>query len=192
MQQAILALLLSDLGRGATRLAVGLALAVLICLAFVISTVSAVFFTLAIGPIDLGLPQPARISAGAPGDSVVALARSQIGMPYVWGGASPKTSFDCSGLVQWAYRQLGVALPRTAQQQFAATTRITPDYLRPGDLVFFAQTYHSPHEWITHVGIYVGDGQMINAPTQGDVVREMPVFTGFWGTHYAGAGRVGR
>jgi cell wall-associated NlpC family hydrolase len=132
-----------------------------------------------------------HLAPGAPDAQVVDLARAQIGRPYVWGGASPQTSFDCSGLVQWAYRQLGVTLPRTAQQQYGATTRLTPDQLQPGDLVFFRNTYPSA-EPITHVGIYVGNGRMINAPTQGDVIREMPVFTGYWGAHYAGAGRVRR
>jgi cell wall-associated NlpC family hydrolase len=130
-------------------------------------------------------------AASGPSAQVLARARAQIGKPYVWGGASPQTSFDCSGLVQWAYRQLGVALPRTAQQQYGATARLTPDQLQPGDLVFFRNTYPSA-EPITHVGIYVGNGRMINAPTQGDVIREMPVFTGYWGAHYAGAGRVRR
>jgi len=128
---------------------------------------------------------------GAPSSRVVDLARAQIGQPYVWGGASPATSFDCSGLVQWTYRQVGVGLPRTAQQQFDATMRIGPAELRPGDLVFFAHTYPSARP-ITHVGIYVGGGRMINAPSQGDVVREMEVFSGYWGAHYAGAGRVWR
>ncbi|HZU07212.1 MAG TPA: bifunctional lytic transglycosylase/C40 family peptidase [Chloroflexota bacterium] len=131
------------------------------------------------------------LSPSAPTNQVIDLARAQIGKPYVWGGASPQTSFDCSGLVQWVYRQVGVQLPRTAQQQFDATVRVPREQLQPGDLVFFAHTYPS-REPITHVGIYVGHGRMINAPTQGDVIREMPVFTGFWGAHYAGAGRVRR
>ncbi len=141
-------------------------------------------------------PAPS-MAASAPRDSevdglglrAVALARTQIGKPYVWGGASPQTSFDCSGLVQWVYGQLGVRLPRTAQQQYGATTRVRREDLQPGDLLFFTRTYPS-REPITHVGIYVGDGQMINAPTAGDVVRVMPAFSGFWGAHYAGAGRV--
>ena len=131
------------------------------------------------------------LAPGAPSTQVIDLARAQIGRPYVWGGASPQTSFDCSGLVQWVYRQVGVSLPRTAQQQFNATIRLAPDQLEPGDLVFFANTYPS-HEPITHVGIYVGNGRMINAPSEGDVIRELPVFTGFWGAHYAGGGRVRR
>lgn len=131
------------------------------------------------------------LAPGAPSSQVIELARAQIGMPYVWGGASPQTSFDCSGLIQWVYRQAGVALPRTAQQQFDATVRLARDQLQPGDLVFFTRTYPSS-EFITHVGLYVGNGRMINAPTEGDVVREMPVFSGYWGAHYAGAGRVRR
>ncbi len=131
---------------------------------------------------------------GGPGPDpdAVALARRYLGWPYAWGGASPATSFDCSGLVQWVYGQLGTALPRTAQAQYDATDRLTPDQLRPGDLVFFAQTYPDPVDWITHVGIYVGEGTMIHAPQEGDVVKEVPVFGGFWGEHYAGGGRVRR
>jgi hypothetical protein len=134
----------------------------------------------------------ARYGSSAPGVphvQVVQLAASQIDKPYVWGGASPETSFDCSGLVQWAYRRIGISLPRTAQQQFDATIRLPPEQLQPGDLVFFAHTYPS-REPITHVGLYIGNGRMINAPTTGDVIRGMPVFTGYWGAHYAGAGRV--
>ncbi len=126
------------------------------------------------------------------GDDVVALARRYLGWPYVLGGASPATSFDCSGLVQWVYGQLGVGVPRTAQQQYDATARIADADLQPGDLLFFARTYPDPNDWVTHVGIYVGDGRMINAPQEGDVVKEVPAFTGFWAAHYAGAGRVGR
>jgi cell wall-associated NlpC family hydrolase len=148
--------------------------------------------------VDKVLAQAAAYSLGGGGGSggaglgadAVALARQYLGWPYAWGGASPATSFDCSGLVQWVYGQLGVALPRTAQAQYDATDRVAESDLRPGDLVFFAQTYPDPAEWITHVGIYVGSGIMINAPQEGDVIKEVPAFDGFWGAHYAGAGRV--
>ncbi|MCC6177452.1 MAG: bifunctional lytic transglycosylase/C40 family peptidase [Chloroflexi bacterium] len=137
-----------------------------------------------------GAPEPHLPEGSAALAAVVILARTQIGRPYVWGGASPATSFDCSGLVQWAFSQFGARLPRTAQQQYDATRRVAPNDLEPGDLVFFERTYPS-HERITHVGIYVGDGRMINAPTTGDVIREMDVFTGYWGPRFAGGGRVG-
>lgn len=183
MQQAVLSILLSGLGRDALKVAAGLLLAIVIALAFAIASVAAFF-----GAV-LGYPVTgANLTAGAPSAQVADLSRAQIGVPYVWGGASP-AGFDCSGLVQWVYGQVGVSLPRTAQQQFVATARLTPDQLQPDDLIFFAATYPSS-EWITHVGIYVGGGRMINAPAEGDVVREMDAFTGFWGAHYAGAGRV--
>jgi len=126
---------------------------------------------------------------GSGSSMVVDIARAQTGRPYVWGGASVATSFDCSGLVQWAYAQVGIALPRTAQQQFDATARVPLEQLQPGDVVFFADTYPSSDR-ITHVGIYVGEGRMINAPSEGDVIHEMQVFDGYWGEHFAGGGRV--
>ncbi len=193
MQKVVLSILLSDLGRDALKLAAGVGLAILIAIAFAISSLLVVFAPFFAGGSALP-PSTTRSNASGPGVSgsrVVELARAQLGMPYVWGGASPETSFDCSGLVQWVYGQLGTSLPRTAQQQFDATTRVSTASLRPADLVFFRQTYPSPGEDVTHVGIYVGDGLMIDAPSEGKAVSVTPVFTGFWGEHYAGAGRVG-
>lgn len=125
-----------------------------------------------------------------PSNRVVELARSQIGMPYVWGASDPRVGFDCSGLVMWVYAQVGVSLPRTAQAQYDGTSRVSQADLQPGDLVFFANTYPSADP-ITHVGIYVGEGLMVNAENPTDGVQEMPVFSGYWAEHYAGAGRVG-
>jgi cell wall-associated NlpC family hydrolase len=187
----LLSMLLSGLEREALRVAAGLALSVGIALVFVIATGFALLASAAgLAPPPAVAPsgQPGLVGGAGPSAGVVVVARQYLGMPYVWGGASPGSSFDCSGLVQWSYRQVGVQLPRTAQQQYDATDRVAPAELRPGDLVFFANTYPSA-EPITHVGIYVGDGRMINAPVEGDVVREMPAFSGFWGTHFAGAGR---
>jgi cell wall-associated NlpC family hydrolase len=122
----------------------------------------------------------------------VSVARRYLGVPYVFGGTDPRTGLDCSGLVQLVYRQLSVSLPRTAQQQFDATERVAPEQLQPGDLVFFARTYADPRDWITHVGIYAGDGLQVNAPTPGQVVSVQPVFSGFWGAHFVSGGRVRR
>jgi cell wall-associated NlpC family hydrolase len=91
--------------------------------------------------------------------------------------------------VQLVFRQLGRPLPRTAQQQFVASARLSREQLQPGDLVFFAGTFPS-FDWITHVGIYIGDGQQIDAPTDGQTVSIQPVFTGFWGAHFVAGGRV--
>lgn len=126
----------------------------------------------------------------AQGQDVVEIARRYLGVPYVFGGGNPAVGLDCSGLVQLVFRQLHVALPHNAQAQYNLTARIEPDQLQPGDLVFFARTYPNSHDWITHVGIYVGGGQQINAPTEGMSVSTQPVFSGFWGSHFAGGGRV--
>lgn len=128
------------------------------------------------------------VPSGTPAARVLDVAKAELGTPYVWGGSSPG-GFDCSGLVQWVYGRVGIALPRTAQAQFNATDRVPRDELRPGDLVFFQSTYPSA-DLITHVGIYVGNGFMLNAPAEGDVVRQMPLSSPFWAAHYAGAGRV--
>jgi cell wall-associated NlpC family hydrolase len=137
-----------------------------------------------------GLPARPTPPIGPAPSSVVEVAQRYLGVPYLFGGTNPNVGLDCSALVQLVFRQLGINLPRTAQQQFNVTTRLTTDQLQPGDLVFFARTYADPNDWITHVGIYIGNGMQINAPAPGQVVSEQPVFTGFWGAHYAGAGRV--
>jgi cell wall-associated NlpC family hydrolase len=119
---------------------------------------------------------------------VVQVTERWLGVPYVFGGCSV-TGVDCSCLVQLAFRGLGINLPRTAAEQYAATTRVPREALQPGDLVFFANTYMPG---ISHVGIYIGRGQQINAPTEGQKVSVQPVFDGYWGTHFVAGGRVSR
>jgi cell wall-associated NlpC family hydrolase len=137
--------------------------------------------------------QPARGETQGPApqaSQAVTVAQRYLGVPYVFGGTNPAVGLDCSGLTQLVYRQLALELPRTAQQQFDATQRVAPADLQPGDLVFFARTYQDPRDWVTHVGVYVGGGQQINAPTTGQVVSIQPVFTGFWGDHFVSGGRL--
>jgi cell wall-associated NlpC family hydrolase len=104
---------------------------------------------------------------GMLGPQAVAIAKRYLGIPYVWGGSTPTGGFDCSGLVMYVYRQLGITLDHYAAWQFLEGTRIAPQDLQPGDLVFFEPKADGPG----HVGMYVGDGKMINAPHTGDVVR---------------------
>ncbi|MHB1390226.1 MAG: C40 family peptidase [Thermoleophilia bacterium] len=126
------------------------------------------------GPPPNGQPAPPPVSGG-----VVPIAMQYLGVPYVWGGASP-TGFDCSGLVMYVYAQIGVYLPHSAAAQYYSGTPISFSELAPGDLVFFG----SP---ISHVGIYIGGGSMIHAPFEGAVVS----ITGIsGGGSYAGACRL--
>jgi cell wall-associated NlpC family hydrolase len=102
------------------------------------------------------------------GSVIVADAETYLGTPYVWGGESPGHGFDCSGLVQWVYAEAGITLPRVAQDQYDAGPHVPAGAtLYPGDLVFFG----SGPSAVEHVGIYVGNGDMIDAPYTGAVVR---------------------
>jgi cell wall-associated NlpC family hydrolase len=112
----------------------------------------------------------------------VAAAKAQVGDRYVWGGSGP-SSFDCSGLTSFAWRQAGVSLPHQSRAQFAATARVSKGSLQPGDLVFF----YSP---ISHVGIYIGGGLMVHASNPRTGVRVDSINSGHWSGSYVGGGRV--
>jgi peptidoglycan DL-endopeptidase CwlO len=115
------------------------------------------------------------VKAGAA--TAVNTAKAQLGKPYQWGGAGPD-NFDCSGLTMYAWRAGGVGLPHSAEMQYNAIAHISVSQLQPGDLVFF----YTP---IEHVGIYVGGGQMIDAPYTGAVVR----YDSIYNPYLVGAGR---
>lgn len=108
------------------------------------------------------------------------------GYPYVFGGSTPTSSFDCSGLVQWCYATAGIQLPRTADVQYDATTHIPLSEAKAGDLVFFHSTYNAG-SYVTHVGIYVGNNQMFHA---GDPIGYADLTNSYWQAHLIGAGRV--
>ena len=110
----------------------------------------------------------------------------QIGKPYRWGGSSPRTGFDCSGLVQWCYGKAGISLPRTAQAQYDATQHLPLSQAKAGDLVFFHSTYNAG-TYVTHVGIYAGNNRMYHA---GDPIGYADLTSSYWQQHLIGAGRV--
>jgi cell wall-associated NlpC family hydrolase len=135
--------------------------------------------TTARGALDA--PGSSAATADAPNSraaAAVSYAYQKLGSPYVWGATGPN-AFDCSGLVQAAYSSAGVSLPRTTYAQINAGQRVSRSELRPGDLVFF-------YSGISHVGIYVGDGQMIHAPNPTAPVRLAPIDQ----MPFAGATRV--
>ncbi len=122
-----------------------------------------------------GETETQTVAAGTAGAVALDWALAQVGTPYRWGGETPGVGFDCSGLVQAAYAAAGVSLPRTAQEQYDATTKLGPgDPIEPGDLVFFGMSTSA----IDHVGIYVGTeggkALMVDAPYTGADVRVEP------------------
>jgi peptidoglycan DL-endopeptidase CwlO len=100
-------------------------------------------------------------------------AASRVGAPYVWGATGPN-SFDCSGLVQWSFARVGIRMPRVAQEQFFTGPHVDYKDARPGDLLFWHYDPTDP-TFVDHVAIYVGNGNMIEAPHTGDVVKLVPV-----------------
>jgi cell wall-associated NlpC family hydrolase len=100
--------------------------------------------------------------------AAIAEAQRQLGKPYQWGAAGPN-SFDCSGLTMWAWRAAGVSLPHYTVAQYNATTHVSLGAIQPGDLLFYGSDMH-------HVGLYVGNGQMIEAPHSGTNVRYASIY----------------
>ena len=127
-------------------------------------------------PVPTPTPTP---SPGAGHPQAATIALRYLGVPYKWGGASP-AGFDCSGLVMYVYAQLGISLPHFAAAQYGYGTPVSRDQLQPGDLVFF--------ENLNHVAIYIGGGQVVHAPSTGDVVKISNISD--WGNSYVGARRI--
>ncbi|MCU1351477.1 MAG: hypothetical protein JWM05_686 [Acidimicrobiales bacterium] len=130
------------------------------------------------GPTPPPPPPPPPIGQGA--DAAIAAAKSQLGVRYTWGGASPQTGFDCSGLTMWAWAHGGKSLPHSSAAQYSMSRKIPVSELQPGDLIFYGSPVH-------HVALYIGNGQIIHAPHRGSYVQIDSMY--YW-SDMAGAGRV--
>ena len=124
-------------------------------------------------------------SSASTADKIIATAKQYIGVPYVWGGTSPK-GFDCSGLVQYVFKAHGISLNRTAETQYKHGSYVSKNNLKPGDLVFFQNTYKAG---ISHVGIYIGNGQFIHASSSKGVTISN-LSSSYYTSHYYGARRI--
>ena len=118
---------------------------------------------------------------GSRASQVIAIAMQYLGVPYVWGGASPSQGFDCSGLTTYVFAQIGVSLPHHAASQYSYGIPVSREDLQPADLVFF--------DGLGHMGIYIGGGQFIHAPHTGDVVK-ISSLSGWYSSTYVGARRL--
>jgi cell wall-associated NlpC family hydrolase len=147
---------------------------------------SALTGTTAVSSADAATIANAEATAPTPAvQHAIAVAAQYLGTPYHFGGASPASGFDCSGLAQYAYGQSGVALPRVAADQFKVGQPVDRASLQPGDLVFFQDSTG----YIHHVGMYLGDDKFIQAPHTGDVVKISSLDEPYYAGQFAGGRR---
>ena len=118
---------------------------------------------------------------------VINAARKQLKVPYRWGGTN-RSGFDCSGLVQYAYKQARIKIPRTAFQQYLSSKKISHKELQPGDLIFF-HTRRRSRTRVNHVGMYLGNNKFIHAPRRGRVVS-IDKLNGYWRKRIVSQGRA--
>lgn len=119
------------------------------------------------------------------GLAIAGYAQRLIGSAYRWGGASPATGFDCSGLVQWVFQHFGIAMPRSSYEQYNVGVHVAYDELVPGDLVFFS----TDGPGASHVGIYIGGGEFVSADTYATGVHTNSLGSSYWLSHFIGAVR---
>jgi murein DD-endopeptidase len=143
------------------------------------------FVVLMIGLAACASAPPSPSGKGS-GDRAAALAAQQVGKPYRYGGATPSSGFDCSGLVQFSYRQAGVAVPRSTAEQRRASTQVRAAELKRGDLVFFDQEGKKN----SHVGIYLGGGEFVHAPSSSKHVRRDRLDSPYWKKHLSETRRL--
>ena len=134
--------------------------------------------------VDKARPERQRARIVTLGDRAARLALRAVGVPYRWGGSSPASGFDCSGLVYWTYGRLGVDVPHSSYALYGRGRRVAPSHLRRGDLLFFYG--------LGHVGIYVGHGRMVHAPQSGRNVEVVRLGGSYYGRGLVGARRLKR
>jgi peptidoglycan DL-endopeptidase CwlO len=130
--------------------------------------------------ISASTPEGSTVAPPNVHGGVVGIAMQYLGVPYVWGGSSPR-GFDCSGFVMYVFAQIGVSLPHSSYAMFGMGTPVSISQLQPGDLVFFTGA--------SHMGIYIGGGQFIHAPHTGDVVK-ISSLSGYYSSNFAGGRRI--
>ena len=124
---------------------------------------------------------------GSKADSLIAKAKNFIGLPYRFGGTSPTSGFDCSGFMQYVYKQTAnINLPRTSGSMAQVGERISRSELKPGDMVFFS---HGGGR-ISHVGMYIGEGRFIHSPSTGKSISITSLDSGYWANKFVTARRV--
>jgi cell wall-associated NlpC family hydrolase len=128
------------------------------------------------GPSAVAPPAPTR------GERAVKIALEAVGTPYRWGGESPSTGFDCSGLVRWAYGRVGLDLPHNSYALYSEGRRVPESGMEAGDILFF--------EGLGHVGLYLGRGRMVHAPQTGRNVEVVRLASTNYGARLIGARRV--
>lgn len=146
-------------------------------------------FPPAVVPAVSALPRPVPVARRVKRLDTAALAAryalKMVGTPYRYGGAKPSTGFDCSGLVQYSFRRAGLIIPRTTSGQRRASVRVS--HLRKGDLLFFDQEGRKD----SHVGIYLGNGRFVHAPSSGERVRVDRLGSQYWSRHLSEVRRIG-
>lgn len=139
-----------------------------------------------ISPDDSSASKSARFGDQYLRRRIVSTAKSFLGVPYRWGGTSERKGFDCSGLTMAVFNLNGLKIPRSSRRQFRAGTPVRRIHLARGDLVFFAT---SGGNRVSHVGIYIGDGNFIHAPNRGKRVRTESLSKSYYADRYVGARR---
>lgn len=132
-----------------------------------------------------GGPAKAIHSYSIYGERAAAHAQKFIGTRYQYGGDRPSRGFDCSGLIQYSYKLAGLKVPRNTKRQFRSTRRVASNKLRRGDLLFF----HQQGKRFSHVGIYIGNGRFVHAPSTGKRVKISTLKNRYWRRHLASARR---